>query len=858
MKKNSLLLSSVFTSTSLFALMSMTPVLAQTADADKEADKPVAERTMKLGSITVTAQRREETVNEVPMAIQAFSGDQLDLLNATDVEDLEALVPSFSVSQSYQGVPTYTLRGIGFNTINVSATSTVGTYVDEVAYPYPFMNSGPMFDIERVEVLKGPQGTLFGRNTTAGLINMVTNKPTKAYESSIGVDVGNYDTFNLEGMVNLPLSDKIQSRIAFRKETSSEGWQKSITRGEDRGTIDKLGYRFSLAVELTEKMDVDFSYNGWVNKSDTIAGQGIGLTPNTDPTFIVPGTNGPSTASGFNQPGLVNFLANNFPTNAKQADWAPISDRSLTIGAGKGIDGPLEEDSKFDAFKLGFDYLFDNDVKFVSLTGYNKLDRQAVLDWSGAPYQILVQDVEAEIKSFSQELRFEGENGPAKWLVGAYYGKDEITDGNQTLLRDNANSNFVSTAAYLLTVNPAALGFPPQIAGLVSLVNIDPESGQPYSAAELLNSFQTYFDTGDFESETWSIFANTDWEITPSLTLTTGLRYTDDSQKYVGCSGDIGGSMQPNVNVFNRVFFTTLYGLTAPPTALPENGCNTYDLTTNSFGPVVSDTKEDNVSWRVVANWSPASLDSTLFFASVSKGFKSASTPVNAASKSEQNQPATQESLLAYELGVKSGLFDGKVQANASVFYYDYKDKQISSFFPDPIYRALSRLQNAPEGEAYGFETDITWSISDDLTAVGGMTLLHTEFGDFNTSDAFGLPTNRAGDPFLYSPEEVFNLTLVYDRPLNDTLGVSAVLNGRWQSDSTAGIPSDSAFDIDSYGILNGSIGLYSLNDSWEFSIWGKNLTDEYYWNQVVGNANVNVRFAGKPRTFGASLNYRF
>ncbi|HCE21252.1 MAG TPA: TonB-dependent receptor, partial [Hyphomonas sp.] len=130
---------------------------------------------MKLESITVTAQRREESANDVPMSIQAFGGDQLDTLRVNEVDDLQALVPSFSVSQSYQGVPTYTLRGIGFNTINVSATSTVGTYVDEVAYPYPFMNSGPMFDIERIEVLKGPQGTLFGRNTTAGLINVVTN-----------------------------------------------------------------------------------------------------------------------------------------------------------------------------------------------------------------------------------------------------------------------------------------------------------------------------------------------------------------------------------------------------------------------------------------------------------------------------------------------------------------------------------------------------------------------------------------------------------------------------------------------------------------------------------------------------------
>tara|TARA_R110000787_G_scaffold24931_1_gene70138 strand:+ start:4091 stop:6664 length:2574 start_codon:yes stop_codon:yes gene_type:complete len=840
---------------SLFALTSQMPSVAQDT-VTEEAEQAPGDSSLKLGSIVVTAQRREESAQDVPMAIQAFSEDTLKQLRIDSVEDLQSVVPGFSVSQSYQGVPTYTLRGIGFNTINLSATSTVGTYVDEVAYPYPFMNSGPVFDISRVEVLKGPQGTLFGRNTTAGLINMVTNKPSDEFEAQVTADVGNYDTWNLEGMINLPLSKRAQARFAIRSENSDKGWQKSITRGEDRGTKEKLGYRAALALQPTDNLDINLSYNGWINKSDTIGGQGIGLTPNTDPTFTVPGTAGPAAASGFLAPGLFDYLQNNAPTKASQADWAPYWDRSADIGAGQGIDGPHEEDSSFSAIRLGVNYTFDNDMRLVSLTGLNKLERKSVLDWSGVPYQILLQDVDGDIESFSQELRLEGETGRVNWLVGAYYGKDETTDGNRTLLRDNANSNFVSTAAYLLTVNPAALGFPPEIAGLVSAVNVDPETGLPYTAAELLNSFQTYYDTGDFQSTTQSIFANADWEITPEFSLTTGIRYTRDSQEYVGCSGDVDGSMQPNVNVFNRVFFSALYGLAVPPAALTENGCNTYDLATNSFGPVESDTDEDNVSWRVVGNWTPR--DNMLLFASVTQGYKSASTPVNAASKSEQNAPATQESLLAYETGIKAQFFNQRLQTNASLFYYDYEDKQVAAFFPDPIYRALSRLQNVPKSEAYGAEAELTWLISENLTAMGGLTLLQTEIKEFDTSDAFGLPTSNAGDPFLYSPETSASLALLYDRPMTTELGLRASLSGRWQSDSTAGNPDDPLYDIDSYGILNGSIGLYSLNNNWEFSVWGQNLTDEYYWQQITSNANVVLRFAGMPRTYGASLTYRF
>ncbi|MFC6197025.1 TonB-dependent receptor [Ponticaulis profundi] len=848
-------------SASVMTFASVSPALAQEAteaEAAPAAAEPEADQSMKLTTVTVTAQRREESANDVPMAIQAFGAEQMDTLRVNSVDDLQSLVPSFTVSQSYQGVPTYTLRGIGFNTINMSATSTVGTYVDEVAYPYPIMNSGPVFDIERIEVLKGPQGTLFGRNTTAGLFNVVTNKPSEEFEASLKADLGNYQTFNYEGMMNLPISDTFQARFAFRQETSAEGWQKSMSHDETRGKVDKTGYRLALAWQPTPMFDVDFSYNGWLNKSDTLGGQAIGLTPNTNPFFIVPGTNGPSTASGFLEPGLLDFIQNNQPTSGEDADWAPRARREATVGGVPGLEGPLEEDSRFDAVKLGLNYEFDNGMRVVSLTGYNKLERESMLDWSGAPFQILTQDIDGEIESLSQEIRLEGETGIASWLVGAYYGKDEITDSNQTNLRDNANSNFVSTAAYLLTVDPTQLGFPPEIAGLVAAMNIDPETGAPYTAAELLNSFQTYYDIGEFETTTWSIFANADWDISPELTLTTGVRYTEDSQDYVGCSGDINGSMQPNVNVFNRVFFTGLYGLAVPPAALEENGCNTYSETNNAFGPVVSDLTEDNVSWRVVANYTPERFDDLLLFASVSQGYKGASVPVNAASKAEQNFPATQESLLAYELGVKAGLLNGRMQANASVFYYDYEDKQVSTYFPDPIYRALSQLQNAPSGKAYGFDGELTWLVFDSLTAIAGATFLHTEYGSFETFDTFGTPINREGDPFLYSPEETLSLSLIYDREVSPNWGLEASLSGRWQSDSTASSPDDELYDIDAYGTLNGSIGLYTLDDKWKVSLWGKNLTDEYYWQQVISNANTVIRFAGKPRTFGLSLSYTY
>src|SRR5690606_14907719 len=289
--------------------------------------------------IIVTASRRAEAIDDVGLAIQAFSGEQLDNLQVNSTEDLQLIVPSLSVSRGYQGIPIYTLRGIGFNTINLSATSTVGTYQDEVALAYPFMNSGPVYDLERVEVLKGPQGTLYGRNTTGGLVNFITAKP-KFGEFSGGVTVegGSQQTLNSEAFLNIPIGDAVAARFAFRTEDSWEGWQHSISRDEKLGEVHRYGGRLTVTAEPTDGMKIEIGANVWVNKSDTLAGQAVGFTPNTNPAS---GT----IFSLFNAPGLPQFVADNAARwDSNSADWAPRAARGGDIGSGPRIDGPFQED----------------------------------------------------------------------------------------------------------------------------------------------------------------------------------------------------------------------------------------------------------------------------------------------------------------------------------------------------------------------------------------------------------------------------------------------------------------------------------------------------------------------------------
>lgn len=794
------------------AMLAGSPALAQTSAAPEVAT---------VDAIVVTAQRREESANTVGMGIQAVRGETLERLHVTDTKDLSAFAPSFTVSQSYQGVPTYTLRGIGFNTINLSATSTVGTYTDEVAYAYPFMNTGPIFDLERVEVLKGPQGTLYGRNTTAGLIDFVTNKPTDEFRAQVTAEAGNYETFNLEGLINGQIAPGLNGRLAFRRENSGKGWQISNTRGERQGEVDRWGVRGSLAFTPSDRLSVDASVSYWKNQSDTVAAQGIGFTPAT-------------AASPFNAPGLVGYIAANAPTKASQADWAPRAARSADIGIGAGLAGPLREDNDFAAIKLRVAYDINDSMRIVSLTGYQDLKRRALFDWSGAPYEILLQNARGDIESISEELRIEGSTDTSNWLIGAYVARDEILDSNRTLLGQNANVGLIRTVGLPLLATPFNSG--------------------GYTAADLGQSFRTYEDIGNIETKTWSVFGNADYRLTEALKVTAGIRYTEDKQDYTGCSRDVNGSMLPNVNVVNRALFAQVYGVIPAPIAAGQ--CNTFDPATRAFGLVSSKLDENNIAWRLALDWTP--MENLLLFGSVSRGAKAGATPINAANISTQNAPAKQELLTAYELGLKAGLLDRRMQLNLSAFYYDYEDKQLSVYFADPIYTALSRLQNVPEGEAYGLDGELTWRLTPELTVIASGTLLHTEVQNYVGINSAGQSQDFDGAPFLYSPEVSGAITALYNRELTSDLGLQAALNARWQDDSHADLEGDPRFVIKDYGLVNASLGIHALDDRWRVQAWVRNLTNTYYWTAVSSNANVVVRFPGQPRTFGASATFAF
>lgn len=811
----------------LLATVSLSAAFAMPARA-QDAAPGTEDTAAENDEIIVTAQRRSESINDVGMAVQAFDSKTLDSMRITSVRDLTAIAPSFTVSQSYQGVPTYTLRGIGFNTINLSATSTVGTYVDEAAYAYPIMNTGPLMDLERVEVLKGPQGTLYGRNTTAGLINFITAKPTTEFQAGISADLGNYETYNVGGFISGPLDDNIQARLAFRSENSDKGWQIDSSTGDRLGKVEKYGVRASLAMQPGDTTEINMSFTYWRNKSDTVAGQGIGFTPATNPVT------GTSNSRFFNAPGLATYIANNQPNSAHDAGWAPTAARSADIGTGLGFPGPLAENNKFAGVKLRIDQEVSADIKLVSLFNYNNFRRNALSDWSGVPYEILLQRTKGEINSMAEDLHLEGETGPVNWLVGGYYAKDTILDSNRTMLGQNANVGLIRAAGAPLLATPFNSG--------------------GYTLAQLSQAFRTYEDIGHIKTETWSVFANADWKLSDQFKLTAGIRYTEDNQKYNGCSRDFNGNMLPNVNVVNRALYFQVYGILAPQIGVGQ--CNTFNPVTGTFGEVRSVLDENNVAWRAALDFTPS--DDSLIYASVSRGAKAGTTPINAANLARQNAPVKQEILTAYELGLKQTLGNGLAQINLSAFYYDYKNKQISTYFADPIYTALSRLDNVPKSKAYGLEGDITLRPVSGLTITANALLLKTKINNYSGTNAAGQPQLFDGVEFIYSPKFQGSLSTIYDRPVSNNLNLQLTLNGRYQSKSNSIFEDLPLYKIPAYGVVNGSIGVHQADDKWSLSFWVRNLFDKYYWTAVASNANVVVRFPSPPRSMGLTAGVRF
>ncbi|WP_066544212.1 MULTISPECIES: TonB-dependent receptor [unclassified Sphingomonas] len=767
---------------------------AQAQDATADAEQTTeASAQDGLGDIIVTAQRRSESLQDVPISITAFGTETLQTRGITSVSDLARVVPGFQAAESGLNTPIYTLRGIGFNESSLSATSTVSIYVDEVAIPFPAMTLGATLDLERVEVVKGPQGTLYGQNTTGGAINYIAAKPTDMVEGGVTFGFGRFNAVETAGYLSGPITDTLKARLAVRTDNADD-WQRSQLRpGDGAGQVNRQSGRLTLEWEPAPTLRTTLVMSGWRDRSDTQVPQ----IRQVDPVF----------------PEAVNPDLAAYPIapegDVRAADWDEGSD--------------FARDNWFWQASGRVDWDLSPDITLSSITAYARFKDESFNEYDGTPVTVFDFTTFGRINSFQQELRLTGSfEGLADWVVGGNYARSTVY-AEQTYRTGQTSAN--------------------RISGVQSAENFTDQTLKSFAA-----------------------FASIDWQLTDKLTLTTAARYTDFKVDFRGCSGDTGDNTLSPIIQFVSGLIRTGAGLAPLPASqfqpglLSNGNCTTFvdprgDVSlTATPGLSVNTLAEDNVSWRVALNYKP--VDDLLFYVSASQGYKSGSFPNVAATGFRQYEPATQEKLIAYEAGVKAS-FGRTAQANAAVFYYDYTDKQLRGTFLDEVFGPLSLLINIPKSHIVGFEVDTTVIPTPGLKLTGAAAYLDTRIDEYVGLDVNGVLTDYEGGVLSFAPKWSLDFDGQYDW---DVGNLGFFVGGSWSYRATASavFGEDPRLDLPSYDLLGLRAGFGNEAAGWRLTFWGENVTNSYYFNNVLPQFDTIKAYVGRPATYGVRLNYDF
>ncbi|WP_341197961.1 TonB-dependent receptor, partial [Hyphomonas chukchiensis] len=453
---------------------------AQEADAGAPAQVEAEDAVAVLEQIVVTAQKRSENVQEVPIAITALSSSTLEKQRVTNVVSLDNLVPGLRIAAADAAAnPKIFIRGSGLNDFNPTSSSGVGLYADGVYIGSPLAQFATFFDLDRVEVLRGPQGTLYGRNTTGGAINVISKRPTFSPEGYAALEYGSFNAVDATAAFGGPIvEDKLAFRIAA-KYAEDDGFSTNAATGHDVNFAEQYAVRGSLLYTPDGDTDVLFTVNRFMNRGGAVQAKSRALFPAT------PEAAGPDgvCAPNFYRSGLCTDLLGYADTNP---------DPYKVDSNNEGLD-------KVDltSLMLSVDRSI-GDVTLTSITAWQDVKRNAQENTDASPLQMIEASYINQQTEFSQELRLASEVGALKWVVGGYYMHD-TTDSKSDYDLLRAYRPFFVTPE-----NPTGAS-PENSIGIF---------GYPYE--------QT--------TDTYAIFGQSDYELTPDLILTTGLRWSSDDK----------------------------------------------------------------------------------------------------------------------------------------------------------------------------------------------------------------------------------------------------------------------------------------------------------------------------------------
>lgn len=758
---------------STLVLSAAAPALAQeTTEQDA--------RSRVLQTVEVTAERRTASQQDVPVTVATIDEKMLTEGDFRSTEDLANQVPGLQIKSSFSASnPTIFIRGVGINDFNPANSGAIGVMVDDMFYNSTTGQLFQLFDLERIEVLKGPQGTLYGRNTTGGVLSVHTKEPGFEKEGYVSATYGRFNQLDFEGAVTLPVNDKLAFRISGVSNTRDG--TRDITFPD--GTS-------------TKKNDVDF--------------QAARLQMLFEPTAAlsilgkVEYGKSSATSRSYESQGLINYSTGQYGLTdydgvcggrgaAVCADaFGYVDDKDPYSGAENLKDTPEEVEALTANLQVEWDL---GNWNLTSVTGYLDTDREAILEVDASPNRLTEEYINDGSEQFSQELRLASDwDGPMSLIMGAFYLQDELTGQDSFEL----------------------------------LAGASPTPGVPYFDAVnyILRTDRFYTQ----KTDTFAVFAQSDYELTDRLTATLGARFTweDRELDHVAYAG--------------------------PVDAVPLDG----DMPVYATLLDTSNFETDSLSFEEPTFRGALSYDVSedmMVYGSVSRGFKSGGFNTGATSDPVEASIVKPEKLMAYEVGVKSEWFNRTLRANAAAFYYDYSDLQVFGLAPGAV--PTQTLFNAEEAEIKGVEFDVTSVPVSGLQLSLAGTYLDTEYTDFVTP----IGQDFSGNTMVASPEWSLVARGRYETgPIWGQLGLVANLDATYTDDQYFDTQNTARLGQDAYWLANARLALTPESNRWELAAFVKNLADEEYIVDAfdVSDFGYDELVYGDPRTYGVSLTYRF
>lgn len=750
--------------------------------------------------IVVTAQKVEENVQDVPIAITAVSGDTLIASGTTSLENLGQLVPSVTFRKGTTNANSaVVLRGVGTISFSIAAEPSVSTVVDGVVLSRSGQAFADLVEIERLEVLRGPQGTLFGKNASAGLINVVSKGGTDTLEGEFTAEYYEGDEVRTRGTISGPIAQD----LTFRANAFFGKYKGNITNvnpfqpGDNKiNGYEHLGFRGLLDFDngpARIKIIADY-YEADDDCCGEVTGVSRGAVLNAELGLPL------GVAQGENQ----RFVNHNLVTQSNDRQYG------LTVNA------------DFDVF---------SDHTLSAVYGYRNWNNEELREGDFLPRAIvgtpqLHDRGFVETDQSSLELRLASDQSKAfKYQVGGFYWKSENTQ------------DFTRQA---ITCNNAAV-----------LPAIDPRTGaRPCNLGDTVNTlFPTATSRSLVEIENYAIFGQATYDFTDWIGLTVGLRYTNDSI-------DFTHFRAPAVNRTN--------GLPLPTSVLGGTGVNVNPaggLVTNTRpgnGTVISAGGSDNSNFSGKAVLTVKPSDDVMLFGSYTRGYKGPAFNVFFNHVAPDNAvPIDEETSDSFEVGIKSRFADNRIQLNATAFQVTYDGFQANNFIVLNG-TTISNLTNAGQVRSTGFEVDLLANPVEGLDLFANVAYADAKVRRFNPNPLTNAPDARNGTKLPLAPEWSWNIGAAYETPFNFFGGEAKVYIrtsyshvGKQFSDLGESGP------IDSYGLWNASVGYSDAEDNWRLTFIMKNITDDSY---VLLNTSAGQRLhipRDADRYMGASLRFR-